>query len=221
MIDYHSGGICYKDNYCDLIYQLKELFECPLSLDRLVDPVILPSGKTINESCFNQLVDSRDPFNKEVIVKHKIHNRFANEVKEIIEGSEKQMLEQQQSYQKLKARLDIERQELSKDTQTDFVVRPEEDISHINQLSSLLEEYKTDGHRNQQIIEKLEEELECVKQEKAKAFVMLEEEQRKKETKDISINLIMKEDKSQLCDLSCLYDDEINADFMNESQSEL
>ena len=219
VIDHHNDDIGYKINYCDLICQLKELFECPLSLERLVNPVILPSGKTINESCFNQLVDSRDPFNKEFVVKHKIHNRFAREVKEIIEASDSKLLEQQQIYQNLKPLLNIDIQGRSKDTQTDFVVRSEEDIATINQISSLLEDFKADGLRNKQIIEKLKEELECAEKVKATAIEMLEAEQRKKDVKNISNNLIMKEDKSQMCDLCCIYDD-INEDFMNESQSE-
>ena len=129
-----------------------------MSLDRLKNPIILPSGYTINEDFFDKLVDSKDPFNKDFVVKHKIHNRFVNEVKEIVKDSEDKLLKQYQSYQEFKTQLDIIRQERSKDTQTDFVVS-EDDVTTIERLSSLVEDYKEDGHRNQQIIEKLEEEL--------------------------------------------------------------
>ena len=89
-----------------------------------------------------------------MIVKHKIHNRFAIQVKEIVEASEE-----------IKDQLDKDRQKRCKDTQTDFVSKSEDIIEIINQLRSLLEDYKLDGHRNQQTIEKLEKELECAKQE--------------------------------------------------------
>ena len=206
--------------YHDLISQLKILYECPLSLDRLKNPIILPSGFTINEDYFDKLIDSKDPYNKEFIVKHKVHNRFANEVKEIVEASEKQMLEKKQNYEDFKHQLDTDRQERSKDTQTDFVVRADDDVAAIERFSSLVEEYKADGHRNQQIIEKLEEELECAKQENAKALEMLEEEQRKNEAKEISDNLIIKENKSLMCDLSYDLDEERNISFIDKDKTE-
>ena len=174
-----------------------------MSLDRLKNPIILPSGFTIDESYFDRLIDCKDPYNKEFIVKYKICNRFARQVKEIIEASEEQMLKQQQSYEELKAQLDIERQECSKDTQTDFVVRSEEDIRTINQLRSVVENCKLDGHRNQKIIEELEEELACIEHEKATAIELLNVEQTKNKAKDLSnIPIIIKEEKSLMCDLS-------------------
>ena len=79
-------------------------------------------------------------------------------------------LNKKQSYEELKAQLDIDRQERSKDTQTDFAFRFEDIIKIINHLRSLLEDYKLDGHRNQQTIEKLEKELERAKQEKTRVI---------------------------------------------------
>ena len=173
------------------------MFECPLSLDRLKNPIILPSGFTIEEEYFDRLVDSKDPYNKEFIVKHKTQNRFARQVKEIVEVSEDQMLKQQQSYQEIKAQLEIDRENCCKSAQTDFVIRAEEDIITIKQLSKFIEDYKLDGHRSQQIIEKLEEELICIEQEKATAIELLNVEQTKSKTKDLSNkSIIIKEDKS-------------------------
>ena len=94
VIGHQSDDICYKDNYFELIFQLKNLFDCPLSFDRLKNPIILPSGLTIDESYFDRLIDSKDPYNKQLIVKQKIHNRFAIQVKEIVEASEEHMLKQ-------------------------------------------------------------------------------------------------------------------------------
>ena len=94
VIGHQNDDIRYKDNYFELIFQLKNLFECPLSFDRLKNPIILPSGFTIDESYFDRLIDCKDPYNKEFIVKYKICNRFARQVKEIVEASEEQMLKQ-------------------------------------------------------------------------------------------------------------------------------
>ena len=59
------------------------------------------------------------------------------------------------------------------------------------------------SYRNKQIIEKLEEELICIEQEKATAIELLNVEQTKSKTKDLSNkSIIIKEDKSLMCDLS-------------------
>ena len=92
VIGHQNDDIRYKDNYFKLIFQLKDFLECPLSFDYLKNPIILPSGLTIDESYFDRLIDSKDPYNKQLIVKQKIHNRFAIQVKEIVETSEEQML---------------------------------------------------------------------------------------------------------------------------------
>ena len=84
----------YKSNYEDLMTQLKDLLECPLSLDCIKTPIILLSGFTIEEEYFDRLIDSKDPYNNEFIVKHKIHNRFARQFKEIVEASEDKILKQ-------------------------------------------------------------------------------------------------------------------------------
>ena len=113
------------------------------------------------------------------------------------------MRKQQQSYQEIKAQLEIDREERSKGTQTDFVIRAEEDITTINQLSNLVEYYKLDGHQNQQIIEKLQEELIYINKVKERALKLLKVEQTKSKAEGIS-NFMknIKEDKSLMCDLS-------------------
>ena len=195
-----NDDISYKSNYEDLMSQLKDLFECPLSLDCIKTPIILLSGFTIEEEYFDRLVDSKDPYNKEFIVKHKIHNRFARQVKEIVEASEDQMLKQQQSYQEIKAQLEIDRQECSKDTQTDFDFRFEDDIAFIKQFSNFVEDYNSDGHRNQQIIEKLQEELIYIDKVRERALKLLKVEQTKSKDKGISNSMKnIKEDKSLVC----------------------
>ena len=70
-----------------------------MSLDQLDNPTILPSGFTINESYFDKLINRRDPYNKNLTVKCKIVNRFAKEVKEIIEGFKKLVAEDEQKIQ--------------------------------------------------------------------------------------------------------------------------
>ena len=198
-----NDDISYKNNYEDLMTQLKDLFECPLSLDCIKTPIILLSGFTIEEEFFDRLVDSKDPYNKEFIVKHKIHNRFVRQVKEIVEASEDQILKQQHSYQEIKAQFEIDKQECSKDTQTDFDFRFEEVISFIKQFNNFIGNYNSDEHRNQQIIEKLQEELIYINKVKERALKLLKVEQTKNKAEGIS-NFMknIKEDKSLMCDLS-------------------
>ena len=124
----------YNKILFDLIFQLKQAFICPLSLDCLSNPVILPSGVTINEEFFDKLINKKDPYNNNLIVNYKIHNRFAAEVKEIIEGCEKQLFSEKLNDKELS----IDIQDCSKCIQTDFGAETEEEkIADIGQLNSL------------------------------------------------------------------------------------
>ena len=129
---YNDKG--YNKKYFDLIFQLKQMFVCPISLDCLSNPVILPSGITINEEFFDKLINKKDPYNNNLIVNCKIHNRFAAEVKEIVEASEKQLINEQLNDKEPS----IDTQDCRKCIQTDFNVEAEEEkIADIGQLNSL------------------------------------------------------------------------------------
>ena len=102
-------SIFYKDEgyfngaYNELVSKLKQLFECPLSLDQLENPIILPSGITIQEEMFNKLKNQKDPYDWNLTIKSKVFNRFAKDVIEIVRNSENAILEKQQNAQKLKS----------------------------------------------------------------------------------------------------------------------
>ena len=66
--------------------KLQELLECPISMEKIRTPLILPSGNTVDEESFNKLVNKNDPFNKNFKVKEKTINRFAKQVIEIIDS---------------------------------------------------------------------------------------------------------------------------------------
>ena len=57
--------------------------------------MILPSGITISESSFDHLESDRDPYNKNIKIKQKIYNRFAKEVVEITNKSEKALVSEE------------------------------------------------------------------------------------------------------------------------------
>ena len=113
--------------YSDLVNNLKKLFECPLSLVELTSPIILPSGVTIQEDCLSLLLKrgNTDPYDKDLKVNDKIVNKFALNVREVIEDSQK----------KVSAEQDKKVDELSLtnvETQTDLEVRSENDIALID-----------------------------------------------------------------------------------------
>ena len=72
------------------------MYECPLSLSQLTAPVILPSGITIQDSFFDELVKNNniDPYNKNLRIRQRIVNRFAKNVMEIINEIEKEVVDE-------------------------------------------------------------------------------------------------------------------------------
>ena len=68
----------------EVIKKINRLLECPISFTFLESPVIIPSGNTIDESAFNRLIKKADPFNRKLKISDKIVNRFAVDVKEIL-----------------------------------------------------------------------------------------------------------------------------------------
>ena len=77
----------------NLIHKIKELYECPVSFSIITRPIILQSGVTIQESCFNELKRKwkSDPYDKTLKIAKSIPNRFATKVSEIINEAEKDL----------------------------------------------------------------------------------------------------------------------------------
>ena len=81
----------YFEFYDSFYSDIKALFDWPLTMAEMTKPCILPSGITIQEDCWDELIKRKckDPYNKDLKIKQKIVNRFAIEVREIIDKSEK------------------------------------------------------------------------------------------------------------------------------------
>lgn len=58
----------FKLLFLSTIKKLNALFECPITLQPLVTPVVLPSGITIEKEAMHRLIKGQmlDPFNKEM-----------------------------------------------------------------------------------------------------------------------------------------------------------
>ena len=149
----------YYELYWSLLAKLKDMYECPISLDYLNTPIILPSGFTINEEWFDRLRDGKDPYNINLSVQHKIINRFAVEVREIINHSEDLVIEEENETKKdIKG---ISSQHLIRDIQTDNQNNWDNDISKkLDILGQLIDNLRNDQQIKQELIEKLELQLE-------------------------------------------------------------
>ena len=68
----------------DFLDELKELLQCPIILDIFTNPVMTPSGNTIEESVMSTLIKNKDPdpFSKTGFCKKLIPNML---IKNIIE----------------------------------------------------------------------------------------------------------------------------------------
>ena len=144
-----KGNVKYYDFYYALLSKLKELYEWPLSLDYLEKPKILSSGFAVNESYFDRLINNKDPYNKNLNVQHKITNRFANEVREIISSSENSVIEEEK---KIQEEIKEESLHQAKGTQTDFQHIFDKDNKQIEELSQLVEDLLNDQQKSQELI---------------------------------------------------------------------
>ena len=147
--DQKCNSVRINDKYCEyyksLISKLKELFQCPLSLDHLYNPMILPSGFTINESYLNRLINCKDPYNMNLIVSNKIVNRFANDVKDIIDKSEKSVFEDEIKMQNEISNLDIQRLQSFKETQPNYSYK-NYSMSNLKGLNQVSRDLRYDTH---------------------------------------------------------------------------
>ena len=87
--------------FWEMLGELKQLYECPITFSNITKPVILTSGVTIQETCFQKLKEKWvvDPFNKNLNINHKIPNRFAIKVLEIINKTEQELFKKQKDVQ--------------------------------------------------------------------------------------------------------------------------
>mmetsp|Transcript_22213 Transcript_22213/g.19737 ORF Transcript_22213/g.19737 Transcript_22213/m.19737 type:complete len:117 (+) Transcript_22213:242-592(+) len=114
--------------YSSFAFKLKSLYECPLSMEDLNNPAILPSGITIEQDFAQGLINNKqkDPYNRNENVNKIIVNRFAKDVKKIITDFEN-------------IQADIERNKAKKDMscQTEFIVRSKDDIQKLISYSQI------------------------------------------------------------------------------------
>ena len=123
----------YFEFYDTLVSDIMALFEWPLSMTDLTKPCILPSGNTIQEDYFDELIKrkSLDPFNKNLRVQQKIVNRFATEVRDAINKSEIAVgkeVEKRRAAER--AKLQAQQNSKSVEIQADLLIRSEDDIAH-------------------------------------------------------------------------------------------
>ena len=152
-----NSNVKYYDYYSTLLAKLKELFEWPLSLDYLEKPTILPSGFTINENIFDRLINNKDPYNKNLNVQHKITNRFANEVREIISSSENSVIEEEKKIQEeIK---EVESLHLAKGTQTDSQYIFDKDCKQIEDTNQIIQDILDENQKNLELINKFKHDV--------------------------------------------------------------
>ena len=86
-----SDFYCNDKSNQNLLSDLEELLVCPISLERLRNPVMLPSGETIDESTLDRFAeDSKcDPYTRQFLFDCKIVNKLAVMLAEIVEKYKK------------------------------------------------------------------------------------------------------------------------------------
>lgn len=82
---------CNDKSHKSLLSDLEELLVCPISLERLRNPVMLPSGETIDESTLDRFSenDNCDPYTRQSLLDCKVVNKLAAMLVEIVEKNKK------------------------------------------------------------------------------------------------------------------------------------
>jgi hypothetical protein len=72
----------YKDLFETLYDSLQSHLVCPLTLEKIDDPVMLPSGQTVEKAFMQDLIskNKRDPFDRNKLCTTIVQNRFAQYV---------------------------------------------------------------------------------------------------------------------------------------------
>ena len=74
-----------------MLNDLNDLFKCPILNTKMDNPMILPSGNTVDKDTISQIKDDRDPYNKNLKTSNAIPNRLAKQIKEILDGAKQNL----------------------------------------------------------------------------------------------------------------------------------
>ena len=127
----------------------------------LTTPTILPSGNTIQENYFDDLIRRRslDPFNKNLRVQLKIVNRFVLNVKEVLDNSQQKVaIEVDKRREAEQAKIRAQQNSKSVEIQADILIRSEDDIALIDSLKKKKSRLRTKKKNLDLQVEKLNQE---------------------------------------------------------------
>ena len=68
-----------------MLNDLNDLFICPIQYTEMDNPMILPSGVTVDKDTISNLGYNRDPYNWSFKARNAIPNRLASQIKEILD----------------------------------------------------------------------------------------------------------------------------------------
>ena len=87
-----AGPSEYEKLLASTLKQFESLMQCPISFDDLENPMVLPSGNTVNKGVLQTLIEGRkpDPFDRNKVCRKLIVNRFATETAEILDKIQKE-----------------------------------------------------------------------------------------------------------------------------------
>ena len=87
-----AGPSEYEKLFSSTLEKFENMLKWPISLDTLEEPMILPSGNTVNKSVMETLIQNykTDPYDREKRCTQLVSNRFASETAEIINEAQKE-----------------------------------------------------------------------------------------------------------------------------------
>ena len=79
-----------------ILSKLSELIDCPISMIQIQNPVILPSGVTIDRKAYDNLIGKKDPYDKTLVVGKVVVNRIFKDIIEFLHEISDQINENKQ-----------------------------------------------------------------------------------------------------------------------------
>jgi DNA repair exonuclease SbcCD ATPase subunit len=162
----------YKHLYGGLRTRLTTILECPITAITIKNPMILPSGVTIDSTALSSIAE-KDPFNREMKASDLIPNRIVTEILEVLKGLKNLPIPQQRTQ-------DIQTDEVKEEEDSREVKKYKEKINSLEKEIIQLEITKDEA------VEKMrgmEEEIMIF--EGTKSYLMVEMNKQKKEVEKL------------------------------------
>ncbi|CAI2363954.1 unnamed protein product [Moneuplotes crassus] len=129
----YASRLDYRQLLSSLLEKIESIYECPLSFEKIKEPAILPSGNTISSVFYKELAKKKfkDPFDKSRKLPRLIVNRFAVNLREILDEVTINKINMEKKWEVK-----------SQGCQANIILNTEDEIEEIHNLRRIMKDIK-------------------------------------------------------------------------------